>query len=111
MINQLRIYDIVPDGREAFHERFCDHAARIMETTHGFRIKGMWETGTDDAPKFAYLLAWQDEAEMNAGWAAFMADAEWIEIKRRTADTPMVGEITDHVLHPTDYSIAIGATG
>ncbi|MEO0830578.1 MAG: NIPSNAP family protein [Pseudomonadota bacterium] len=111
MINQLRIYEIFPDTRDAFHERFCNHAARIMEDKYGFRISAMWETGTSEAPKFAYLLAWKDEDEMKGGWADFMADEEWAGIKEQTAGSKMVGEIEEFVLHPTYYSIAIGATG
>ena len=37
MINQLRIYRIDPGTAGAFHDRFRDHAARIMGR-HGFRI-------------------------------------------------------------------------
>ena len=44
MINQMRIYGLYEDTREAFLERFCDHAARIMRDAHGFRILAMWET-------------------------------------------------------------------
>ena len=106
MINQLRTYQIFPQTRDAFHARFRDHATRIMRR-HGFRIQAMWETGEADDLAFVYLLAWQDKAEMNAAWAAFMADEEWAEIKRNTTETPIVGNIDDKLLRPTDYSEAI----
>jgi len=43
-----------------------------------------------------------------AAWSAFMADAEWSEIKRVTHAEHglMVGEIEDRLLVPTDYSPA-----
>jgi hypothetical protein len=42
MIHPLRIYEIFEHNRQAFHERFRDHAARIMRS-YGFRIVAMWE--------------------------------------------------------------------
>ncbi|MEX0285085.1 MAG: NIPSNAP family protein [Paracoccaceae bacterium] len=107
MINQIRIYQIFPDSAQAFHDRFRDHASRIM-ARHGFRIQAMWETGEGDDLAFVYLLTWQDEAEMQAAWASFMADEEWAEIKRNTKEKPIVGSITDLPLRPTPYSAAIG---
>jgi hypothetical protein len=110
MINQLRIYEIFPDTAQAFHDRFRDHAARIM-ARHGFRIAAMWEQRTPEKLAFVYLLSWADEAEMKRCWDAFMADEEWAETKRVTAAEHgrMVGGIEDMVLHPTAYSHAIEA--
>ena len=109
MINQLRIYGIHEENKAAFHDRFRDHASRIM-ARHGFRLQAMWEAGSGDDRTFVYLLAWRDEAEMKAQWASFMADEEWIEIKRETADTPMVRGIDEMILRATDYSAPIGVS-
>jgi hypothetical protein len=105
MIYQLRIYEIFEHNKAAFHERFRDHAARIMRK-YGFHIVAMWEAQTDRRTEFVYLLAWPDEAAKDAAWAAFMADEEWSEIKRVTgaAHGKLVGAIEDRVLVPTDYS-------
>jgi hypothetical protein len=84
MIQQLRIYEIFENNKAAFHARFRDHAARIMQTRYGFRIVAMWETKFGDRTEFAYLLEWPDEATKTAAWSAFMADTEWSEIKRVT---------------------------
>jgi heme-degrading monooxygenase HmoA len=106
MIQQLRIYEIFEKNKAAFHARFRDHAARIMQTRYGFRIVTMWETKLGDRTEFAYLLEWPDEAAKTAAWSAFMADTEWSEIKRVTHAEQglMVGQIEDRVLAPTDYS-------
>ena len=40
MIHQLRIYEIFEHNKAAFHDRFRDHAARIMQTS-GFEIIAM----------------------------------------------------------------------
>jgi hypothetical protein len=110
MIQQLRIYEIFEKNKAAFHTRFRDHAARIMQTRYGFRIVAMWETTFGDRTEFNYLLEWPDEAAKTAAWAAFMADAEWSEIKRVTHAEHgfMVGKIEDRVLIPVDYSPSKG---
>ena len=106
MIQQLRIYEIFEKNKAAFHARFRDHAARIMRTKYGFRIVAMRETKSGDRTEFAYLLEWPDEAAKTSAWAAFMADAEWSEIKRVTHAEHglMVGQIADRLLAPVDYS-------
>ena len=111
MINQLRIYEIFDDNKAAFHDRFRDHAARIMRR-YGFRIVAMWEAKGDGKTEFVYLLEWPDEAAKDAAWAAFMADEEWAEIKRVTAAEhgSLVGGIEDRVLDATSYSSPLSAT-
>ena len=108
MIQQLRIYEIFENNKEAFHARFRDHAARIMQTKYGFVIVAMWETKFGQRTEFNYLLEWPDEATKTRQWAAFMADAEWAEIKRVTHAEHglMVGQIEDRLLIPVDYSPA-----
>jgi heme-degrading monooxygenase HmoA len=101
-IQQLRIYEIFDHNKAAFHERFRDHAQRIMRR-HGFTIVAMWETKQNGRTEFVYLLQWPDEAIMAERWKAFLADAEWTEIKRQTAakSGQLVGTIEDRVLRRT----------
>ena len=105
MIHQLRIYEIFENNKAAFHDRFRDHAARIMRG-YGFDILGMWETTTPQRTEFVYLLAWPDEVTMGEAWSRFMADEEWKEIKRVTSAQhgDLVGAIEERVLVPTSYS-------
>jgi len=102
---QLRTYQLFPQSKAVFHARFRDHAVAIMKR-HGFDIAAIWEADHNGAPEFVYLLRWSDEAAMKAGWAGFMADPEWIEIKRNTVspDAPIVGEIDGKTMRLTDYS-------
>src|SRR5882724_11218886 len=106
MIQQLRIYEIFENNKAQFHQRFRDHAGRIMRDRYGFRIVAMWETKLRDRTEFAYLLEWPDEAAKTAAWSAFMADVEWSDIKRVTHAEHglMVDQIEDRLLVPTDYS-------
>jgi heme-degrading monooxygenase HmoA len=109
MIHQLRVYEIFEHNKSAFHERFRDHAARIMKS-YGFRILAMWEAKHDRRTEFVYLLTWPDEATKQVAWTKFMADAEWKEIKRATSARhgDLVGSIEDRVLVPTPYSPTLG---
>jgi hypothetical protein len=84
VIHQLRVYEIFESNKAAFHDRFRDHAARIMRT-YGFDIVAIWETTTPTRTEFVYLLQWPDVEPMERAWTAFRADAEWTKIKRVTA--------------------------
>jgi hypothetical protein len=105
VIHQLRIYQLFDDTRQAFHERFRDHAQRIMER-YDFHIVAMWESRTEEGPQFVYLLEWPDEQTMKDRWAAFMEDQEWSDIKAETARVhgQFVGGIEERTLILTDYS-------
>ena len=108
MIHQLRIYEIFEHNKSAFHDRFRDHAARIMKT-YGFHILAMWETKTAQRTEFVYLLAWPNQAAMRGAWDKFMADQEWKDIKRITSAQhgDLVGAIEDRILTITDYSPSV----
>lgn len=105
VIHQLRVYEIFDNNKQAFHERFRDHAMRIM-AKYDFKIVAIWETQHGGRTEFAYLLQWPDRATLTDRWAKFMADPEWADIKKRTAAVHgrLVGEIEDRILEVRDYS-------
>jgi hypothetical protein len=105
VIHQLRIYEIFDGTKKAFHDRFRDHAMRIM-AKYGFKIVATWEAKKDNRTEFIYLLEWPDKETMTDRWTKFMQDQEWIKIKKDTGETygPLVGEIQDRTLYLTDYS-------
>jgi heme-degrading monooxygenase HmoA len=111
MIHQLRIYEIFEHNKRAFHQRFRDHAVRIMRR-YGFRMLAMWEAQGTGRTEFVYVLEWPDEPTKARAWEGFMADEEWAEIKRSTAAEhgSLVGHIEDRVMMLTDYSPQPGAS-
>lgn len=111
-VHQLRIYHIEGENREAFHERFREHAARIM-AEYGFEIVAMWESHFDDRTEFVYLLEWPDREAMTSAWEAFMADEEWARIKRETSRVhgTFVHAIEDRTLVLTSYSPGVSLLG
>ncbi|HEY0678699.1 MAG TPA: NIPSNAP family protein [Chitinophagaceae bacterium] len=106
-VQQLRIYKVHKGNAGPFHNRFRDHAQRIMKK-YDFRIIGMWESKSNDLTEFIYMLEWKNEDEMRDQWKKFMADKEWQDIKKATAAQfgVFVDSIEDRVLIPTDYSPA-----
>ena len=104
VIHQLRIYEIFDGNKKQFHDRFRDHAMRIM-ARYDFKIVSTWEAKTGDRTEFVYLLEWPDKETMKDRWAKFMADQEWASIKKETRKYgPLVGKIEDRTLELTDYS-------
>jgi hypothetical protein len=105
VIHQLRIYEIFDSNKKAFHDRFRDHAIRIM-AKYNFKIVATWESKKDNRTEFVYLLEWPDEETMTDRWKKFLQDQEWIKIKKETGEIngPLVGEIQDRTLYLTDYS-------
>jgi hypothetical protein len=105
VIHQLRIYEIFDNNKKAFHDRFRDHAMRIM-AKYDFKIVATWESKKDNRTEFVYLLEWPDKETMTDRWKKFLQDQEWIKIKKETGEVngPLVGEIQDRTLYLTDYS-------
>jgi hypothetical protein len=105
VIHQVRIYEIFDGNKQAFHDRFRDHAMRIM-ARYDFKIVATWESKKDNRTEFVYLLEWPDRETMADRWEKFLRDQEWIKIKKDTGEMygPLVGEIQDRTLYLTDYS-------
>ena len=105
VVHQLRIHEIFDHNKPAFHDRFRDHAMRIM-AKYDFNIVAMWEAKNGARTEFVYLLEWPNAATMKDRWAKFMADQEWSDIKKETGAKygKLVGEIQDRTLRLTAYS-------
>ena len=102
---QLRIYEVNPEKRVAFHERFQNHAMRIMKK-YGFKIVALWESVTASKLEFIYILNWPDMETMERQWKAFLADQEWIDIKKKMdldIGEPVL-KATGRVLEAVKYS-------
>lgn len=104
-VYQLRIYEIFETNKKVFHERFRDHAMRIMKK-YNFKIVSIYESKSDKKVEFVYFLEWPDEKTMKQAWEQFKADKEWIDVKKEyTAKYgDVVGNVEDRVLMKVDYS-------
>lgn len=107
MIYELRIYDIIPDRREALYGRFRHGALRLL-AKHGFRVVDMWEP-TDAREKLFYLLAWKDANEREAVWSAFRKDPAWQKLKTGSeAHGPMVTRMEYYLLRSLPFAKSRG---
>lgn len=104
-LQQLRIYEIPRANEGVFHDRFRDHALRIM-ARHGFAVRSIWRSEHEDKVEFVYLLDWPDVSAMDAAWVAFLADPEWIAIKKETSarDGKYVESVAVRTLEPVAWS-------
>jgi hypothetical protein len=104
-VYQLRIYEIFEKNKDLFHERFRDHAMRIMKK-YNFKIMSIYESKSDKKTEFVYFLEWPDQNTMKKAWDGFKADKEWIEIKKQYTEKygDVIGNIEDRVLTKVDYS-------
>lgn len=102
---QLRIYEIFENNKKEFHQRFRDHAMRIMKK-YNFKIISIYESKSDAKTEFVYFLEWPDETTMKKAWEDFKKDQEWIDVKKQyTAKYgDVVGNVEDRVLTKVDYS-------
>lgn len=109
MIYELRTYTAAPGKMARLHQRFREVTMRLFER-HGMRVVGLW-TPVDDAAssdQLVYLLAFADREALEAGWAAFRADPDWIEAKAASErDGVLAARVESRLLEPTDYSPAL----
>lgn len=60
----------------------------------------------NDQLEFIYILEWPDETTMRKQWEAFMADAEWENIKQQSREQyseMVLGKLKDQVLQDTGW--------
>ena len=102
MIYELRIYDVLPEGRKALYKRFRDDALDLL-ARHGFDIVGMWEP-SDGREKLFYLLRWDSADARERAWHAFRNDPDWIRVKSAAeAAGPIVSKMEFFLLHDAPF--------
>lgn len=106
-VYELRIYKLNPANKQHFHDRFRDQCMPIMKR-YGFDIVFTSETTSMGGPEFVYLLRWPDDEVRAKAWKAFLADPEWIAIKKSTAAKygDLVEDVQDRQLQLTPYTPA-----
>src|SRR5262249_27662347 len=93
-VYQLRIYKIHPGNETHFHDRFRDQCIPIMKR-YGFDIVFASQSETGGHAEFVYLLRWKDRPTQVQAWKKFLADEQWIAIKK--ASTAKFGDLVDDV--------------
>ena len=105
MIYELRIYRCMPGKLAAQVKRFENITLKLWDK-HGIRQVGFWTSVISESNNdLYYMLEWQNLAERESKWTAFMSDPEWIAAKAETEkDGAFTTHITNMILTPTSFS-------
>jgi hypothetical protein len=95
----------MPGKLSALVSRFQNRTLRIWEK-HGIRQAGFWTTVIgESSQRLTYMLAWDNLAEREARWNAFLADTEWLATVAETEkDGQLIRDISCELLIPTVFS-------
>jgi len=106
-VYELRIYRLNPANEQHFYDRFRDQCMPIMKR-YRFDIVFTSETTSMGFPEFVYLLRWPSDGARTKAWKAFLADPEWVAVKKSTAARygDLVEDVQDRQLQITPYSPA-----
>ena len=106
-VYELRIYKLNPANKQHFHDRFRDQCMPIMKR-YGFDIVFTSETTSMGGPEFVYLLRWPSDEVRTKAWKAFLADPDWVAIKKTTTAKygDLVEDVQDRQLQLTPYTPA-----
>lgn len=103
---EMRVYTANPGKMEALHQRFRDHANRLL-AKHGMEVVGHWtvESGEGAGTTMVFILAYPSKEAREKAWEAFKADPEWQKAKADSErDGALVGKVVQTFMVPTDYS-------
>lgn len=105
MIYELRIYHAAPGKLGALSKRFETITLKFWEQ-YGIRQVGFWTVAVGESNNdLYYILEWQNLAEREQKWAAFLRDPDWSTARAETEQNgPLTTHITNMLLAPTSYS-------
>lgn len=105
MIHELRIYHAMPGRLPDLNARFTNHTLEIWKR-FDIRPTAFWTTLIgDNNNDLTYLLEWENLADRDRKWNAFVADKEWQAVRAETEKNgPLVASISNSILVPTAYS-------
>ena len=104
MLYELRTYYIVPGRMDDINARFRDHTMNFFGK-YGIEVVGFWTEVVGRNDTLVYITAFENMAQRDAKWTAFVNDPEWLRVRAETeADGAMVARVENRFLAPTDYS-------
>ena len=106
MIYELRQYTIAPGRMEELHALFRTVVDPLLKEV-GIRTIGYWEPAEPDGRSFVYLVAFDNAAQREQAWKAFVDSPKWQAAKAKfPGGKPPYEKIEKTVLAATDYSPA-----
>jgi hypothetical protein len=105
MLYELRTYHAMPGRLPDLNRRFADITMGYFKR-HGIQVTGFWTNeigGSSD--QLLYILAWENLADREKKWSAFVADQERLaKFAETEKNGPLVARLTAQILRPTAYS-------
>lgn len=110
MLYELREYTAVPGRLPALITRFNDHTFRLFHKHRMIMLQmGRTSFGDNSVNELVYLMQFDDHADMEAKWATFLSDPEWVSVKNASeADGPLVQSVRRRLLDPSPFNAAVG---
>ncbi len=103
MLRELRTYDCHPGKMPDLIRRFEDHTRGIFDRL-GIRYSDFW-ISTEDPNQLIYFFFWDDMAERDARFPAFLADPEWIGVRDASqVDGPITSKVTSRYFTPIAFT-------
>ena len=106
MMYELREYTAVPGRLPALIERF--NATTIpLFAKHGMKLVHIGRTnfGENSFGELVYALSFADVTEMDAKWARFTQDPEWVAAETASeADGPLIQTLKRRLLDPSPFA-------
>jgi NIPSNAP len=105
MLYELRIYHCMPGRLPALTKRFETATLKLWEK-HGIRQVAFWTVAIGGSNHdLYYVIEWENLAEREQRWNAFMSDPEWIAKRAESEkDGPIVQYLENLILSPTSFS-------
>jgi hypothetical protein len=106
---ELRTYHANEGQLEALHQRFRDHAVRLLEK-HGIINIGYWVPVENPERKLYFILAYPSREAREKMWQAFINDPEWQKAFRASEERGrLVAKVQSVFLQTIDYSPPVRA--
>lgn len=104
MIYELRIYETAPGRLPDLNARFANHTLGFF-ARHGIKVVGFWTEEVGTSSNLVYILGYENWADREKKWGAFIVDPDWQRVKAETEKNgPLVNKVRNTLLRPTNYS-------
>jgi hypothetical protein len=104
---ELRSYEAADGKLEALVDRFRTRVCPLF-VEHGMSMVGFWSVIDEhdhETGALHYVMVFEDRADAERRWRAFLTDPEWARIKQDTEqDGPLAAVIETAYLKPVDFS-------
>ena len=108
MLYEVREYETVPGRMPALIARFREHTLGLFEK-HGFDLAfiSLTEFGDNSNNELVYVLRFNSYQEMQERWAVFLADPEWVKVRKESErDGPIVARVRRRLLTDAPFAPA-----